>query len=80
MGAAAPSSHISSAQYRHSHWHEHEGEYSLGRTRALAESINDRFTNNLAFSSLLPSPPYAAFVCCYCPTSLVLTVLYNTQA
>lgn len=34
VGAAAPSSHISSARYTHSHWHEHEDEYSLGRTRA----------------------------------------------
>lgn len=58
MGAAAPSSNISSAAYRHrhSHWHEHEDEYSLGRTRALAESINhDRLTDNLNLTDLARS-------------------------
>lgn len=59
MGAAAPSSHISSADSRHSHWHEHEDddEYSLGRTRAIAESINDRFSNNLALTHPAWSQP-----------------------
>lgn len=93
MGAAAPSSHISSADYRHSHWHEHEDEYSLGRTRAIAESINDRFTNNLTLIHLarsqpaqnpIPSPTVVSALhnypaCCYCPTPLVLAVVYGIQ-
>lgn len=84
VGAAAPSSHISRAEYTHSHCHEHDDEYSVhagthtGPRRVHQRSLHGQ--PDLDSSRAVPAWVFVFFLSIQSPPSLLSSPPYQLPA